>query len=229
VLSISRVLMRSPVAGKITFATAGARGTRGSPMPPGASAVLTRRVSLTGTSSVRISRYCRNCPAPPDLPSAPWGLACSAARLAAPRGPRPAGDDPDQGVDQRPQTGGEGAAQAGLFCRATAGQHTGRGARGAALAPDCGERPARITRRDWQTPNGSAEAECASCVLRSSHPRSSSDSRRAPGASLARLLQRCPMVWEDSSNSFAECCRWARIIRSDSTTLSAGAAPMGNE
>ena len=55
--STGRVRIRRPVAAKIAFATAGPTAQVGaSPMPPGASPLLTRCVSTAGTSSIRIGR-----------------------------------------------------------------------------------------------------------------------------------------------------------------------------
>jgi hypothetical protein len=54
---IGSVRMRSPVAAKIAFVTAGATiAVPASPMPPGASVLLTRWVSTTGASFIRIGR-----------------------------------------------------------------------------------------------------------------------------------------------------------------------------
>src|SRR6266404_50053 len=54
---IGRVRILLPVAAKIAFATAGPTAAVGaSPMPPGDSALLTRCVSITGTSPIRIGK-----------------------------------------------------------------------------------------------------------------------------------------------------------------------------
>jgi hypothetical protein len=55
--SMGSVRIRLPVAAKIAFATAGpTAAVAASPMPPGASVLLIKCVSITGASSIRIGR-----------------------------------------------------------------------------------------------------------------------------------------------------------------------------